>query len=100
MQSTQVQPKIYVTAYDYERLSALAEFYESRRRRMLVDFLLDELERAELVPAAEMGQRFVTMNSRVRIMDPDTGESRTVTLVFPGEEDGARGRFRSSRRWA
>jgi regulator of nucleoside diphosphate kinase len=30
------------------------------------------------------------MNSRVRIMDPDTGDSRTVTLVYPGEEDSLR----------
>jgi regulator of nucleoside diphosphate kinase len=32
------------------------------------------------------------MNSRVRIMDPDTGESRTITLVYPGEEDSLRGK--------
>ena len=32
------------------------------------------------------------MNSRVRIMDPDTGEARTVTLVYPGEEDSLRGK--------
>ena len=31
------------------------------------------------------------MNSRIRIMDPDTGESRTVTLICPGEEDSLRG---------
>jgi regulator of nucleoside diphosphate kinase len=32
------------------------------------------------------------MNSRVRIMDPDTGECRTVTLVYPGEGDSRRGK--------
>ena len=92
MRSTQAQPKIYVTTHDYERLSALAEFYKSRRRGVLVDFLVDELERAELVPAVEVGHKVVTMNSRVRIMDPDTGESRTVSLVYPGEEDSLRGK--------
>jgi regulator of nucleoside diphosphate kinase len=84
------QPKIYVTTHDYERLSALADFYRSRRRGVLVDFLIDELERAELVPAAEVGRKVVTMNSRIRIMDPDTHEARTVTLVYPGEEDSLR----------
>jgi regulator of nucleoside diphosphate kinase len=70
----------------------LADFYKSRRRGVPVDFLNDELERAELVPAAEIGAKVVTMNSRVCIMDPDTGESRTVTLVYPGEEDSLRGK--------
>jgi regulator of nucleoside diphosphate kinase len=92
MHSVQKRPEIYVTTHDYERLSALADLYKARRRGVLVDFLIDELERAELVPAAEVGPKVVTMNSRVRIMDPDTGESRTVTLVYPGEEDSLSGR--------
>jgi regulator of nucleoside diphosphate kinase len=92
MQGAKARPKIYVTTHDYERLSALADSYRARRGGPLVDFLLDELERAELVPAAEVVPKIVTMNSRVRIMDPDAGESRTVTLVYPGEEDSLRGR--------
>jgi regulator of nucleoside diphosphate kinase len=92
MQSAKAQPQIYVTTHDYERLSALADFYRSRRHGALVDFLIDELERAELVPAAEVAPKVVTMNSRVRILDLDAGESRTVTLVYPGKEDSVRGR--------
>jgi regulator of nucleoside diphosphate kinase len=92
MHRAQDQPEIYVTTHDYERLSALADFYKSRRRGVLVDFLIDELERAELVPAAEVGHKVVTMNSRVRIMDPDTALCRTVTLVYPREEDSLRGK--------
>jgi regulator of nucleoside diphosphate kinase len=92
MHCAQAQPEIYVTTHDYERLSALADFYRSRRRGVLVDFLIDELERAELVPAADVGPKVVTMNSRVRIMLPDTGECRAVTLVYPGEEDSLRGK--------
>jgi regulator of nucleoside diphosphate kinase len=90
--SAQAQPTIYVTTHDYERLSALADFYKSRRPGVGVDFLIDELERAELVAAAEVGATVVTMNSRVRVMDPDTGEARTVTLVYPGGEDSRRGK--------
>ena len=92
MHRARSQPKIYVTTHDYERLSALVDFYKSRRRDVLVDFLADELERAELIAAAEVGPKVVTMNSRVRIMDTDTGEVRVVTLVYPGEEDSLRGR--------
>ena len=91
MHRVQDRPEIYVTTHDYERLSALADFHRSRGRGALVDFLIDELERAELVPAAEVGRKVVTMNSRVRVMDPATAESRTVTLVYPGEEDSLRG---------
>jgi regulator of nucleoside diphosphate kinase len=90
--AAQAQPTIYVTTHDYERLSALADFYKSRRQGVGVDFLIDELERAELVAAAEVGPKVVTMNSRVRIMDPDTGEARTVMLVYPGEEDSRHGK--------
>jgi hypothetical protein len=60
MHRAQAKPKIYVTTHDYERLSALADFYRSGRRGVLVDFLIDELERAELVPAAEVGHKVVT----------------------------------------
>jgi regulator of nucleoside diphosphate kinase len=90
--SAEAHPTIYVTTHDYERLSALADFYRSQRPGVRVDFLIDELERAELVAAAEVGAKVVTMNARVRIMDPDTGEARTVTLVYPGEEDSRRGK--------
>jgi regulator of nucleoside diphosphate kinase len=92
MPCAQDRPEIHVTTHDYERLSALADFYQSRRRGVLVDFLIDELERAELVPAAAVGRQVVTMNSRVRIMDSDTGECRIVTLVYPGDEDSRRGK--------
>ena len=92
MHCAQAQPEIYVTTHDYERLSALADFYQARRRGVVVNFLIDELERAELVPAADVGPKVVTMNSRVRIMDPDTALCRTVTLVYPREEDSLRGK--------
>jgi len=92
MHASEVLPTIYVTTHDYERLSILADTYKARGRGVLVDFLVEELERAELVPATELGRKVVTMNARARILDHDTGESRTVTLVYPGEEDSMRGK--------
>jgi regulator of nucleoside diphosphate kinase len=92
MQHAQARPKIYVTTHDYERLSALADFYQLRRRGALADFLANELERAELIAAAQIEPGVVTMHSCVRIMDPDTAESRIVSLVYPGEEDSLRGK--------
>jgi hypothetical protein len=92
MPCAQGQPKIYLTTHDYERLSALVDFYKSRRRGTLADSLAGKLERAELVPATEVGPRVVTMHSALRIMDPDTGEFQAVSLVYPGEEDSLRGK--------
>lgn len=92
MRCAQEQPKIYVTTHDYERLSALADFYRLRRRGALADLLDSELERAEVIAAAEVAPEVVTMHSQVRIMDPDTGELRTVSLVYPGEEDSLLGK--------
>ena len=49
-------PTIDVTTHDYEQRSDLVDFCKSRRRGVLVDFLTDELERAELIaPADEPG---------------------------------------------
>ena len=85
-------PAIYVTTHDYERLTGLVDFYASRRHAVLVDFLTEELERAELIAPAELEPGVVTMNSCGRIVDHDTGEIRTVTLVYPGEEDSLLGK--------
>ena len=46
-------PPVYVTTYDYERLTALADSCKSRHAA-LVDFLTEELERAELVAPREL----------------------------------------------
>ena len=85
-------PKIYVTADDYERLSALMGSRRAGRSDPTRDFLTDELERAELIEAAEIRAKVITMNSRARILDPDTGDERTITLVYPGHEDSAAGK--------
>jgi regulator of nucleoside diphosphate kinase len=84
------QPKIYLTKHDYDRLSALADIYQARHQEAMVEFLVDELERAEL--GAPAGAKVVAMESPVRIKDLDTGETRTVAVVYPGEEDSERGK--------
>ena len=47
--------------------------------------LTETLERAEVVPATEVPGDVVTMNSRVRTRDVDTGKAETFTLVYHGE---------------
>ena len=45
-----------------------------------------------LIASRGLAPEVVTMHSQVRIMDPDTEELRTVSLVYPGEEDSLLGK--------
>ena len=86
------KPTIRVTTRDHDRLSAVVDAFRLRGCEPLVDLLAEELDRAELVePAAILGD-VVTMHSCVQFIDHDTGEVRTVTLVYPGEEDSRQGK--------
>src|SRR3954447_988866 len=87
------QPPIRVTTWDHFRLSAVVDAFRLRGWEPVVDFLGDELDRAELVEPAAIPPDVVTMHSCVRFIDHDTGEARTVTLVYPGEEDSRQGKI-------
>jgi regulator of nucleoside diphosphate kinase len=87
------QPPIQVTTWDHYRLSAVVDAFRLRGWEPIVDFLGDELDRAELVEPAAIPRDVVTMHSCVKFIDHDTGEVRTVTLVYPGEEDSRQGRI-------
>lgn len=86
-------PAVQVTTWDYDRLSAVVDAFRLRGRELLVDFLADELDRAELVEPAAIPRDVITMHSCVEFIDDDTGEVRTVTLVYPGEEDSRQGKI-------
>lgn len=87
------KPPIQVTTWDHRRLSAVVDAYRLRGCDALVELLAEELDRAELVEPAAVPRDVVTMHSSVRFIDHDTGEVRTVTLVYPGEEDSRQGRI-------
>lgn len=82
---------IVVTRADYERLSTLAE--ATGRAPRVRDYLAAELERARVVAADEVAATVVTMHSRFVFRDDSTGDERTVSLVYPGEEDIDAGRI-------
>jgi regulator of nucleoside diphosphate kinase len=80
---------IQITEFDKKRLSALirdASHSEYRGSDYLND-LEQEMERAEVVPAEDISGDVITMNSRVRLVDVDSGEEMTYTLVFPEDAD-------------
>ena len=78
---------IFVTHRDLERLTRLLESDPSRRDTGAREALEQELGRAVVVESAQVPADVVTMNSRVRFEDLDTGEQLEMTLVYPGNAE-------------
>lgn len=72
---------LIVSKSDYESLLPLAEKYETPA----AEALDDELGRAEIVRDEEFPEDVVAMNSFVTFLDLDTGETTSLSLVYPGE---------------
>lgn len=81
----QTHPSIVLTEFDFHRLEQLCALLRSRAlMEPSLSALEGELQRAELVPPQRVPPEVVTMNSEVLLCDLDTGEQRSVRLVFPG----------------
>lgn len=86
---------IQITEHDLERLKEMllkASYTDQRDSEYLVR-LKDEIERAEIVSPQEVSRTVVTMNSTVVLLDLDTNERETYTLVFPEDADIGRGKI-------
>jgi regulator of nucleoside diphosphate kinase len=80
---------IYITKFDLARLKELLEvgiIFKERDREYL-ESLRNELDRTHIVEPTALPGDVVTMNSRVRLKDMDTGEVKNYSLVFPAEAD-------------
>lgn len=82
-------PHLKVSRFDLERLERLLERVGARPD---FDRLREELERAEVLEPEQMPPDVVTMNSRVRFADVETGQESEITLVFPRHADAEQGR--------
>lgn len=85
MSETLHKPQIAISRSDHARLLRLAETL-SRSNGDLADQLFVELERAEVFPDEDAPRGVVRMGSTLEY-ETDSGDLRTVTLAFPGEED-------------
>lgn len=74
-------PPIVITESDFELLRRLAGHPR----------LAAELKRAVVIDSRCIATDIVTMNSRVRFEDQNTGERREVTIVFPHEANASTG---------
>lgn len=78
---------IYITEFDLARLRELVDvgIRFKERDRAYLETLQSELDRAHVVDPTAIPHDVVTMNSRVRLKDVETGEESTYDLVFPAD---------------
>ena len=88
--AAQSKPAITIARSDHDRLWLLAEGLSDRNAEVAGQ-LLAELDRAEIVPDAQIQTDIVRMGSTLRFTT-DTGDDRTITLVFPNEADISAGK--------
>lgn len=77
-----VKPPLIIDAGHYERLIALAMRW-MKQAPELAQQLLDEVERARVLPSADMPADVVTIGSQVTFRDEGTGAVEAVRVVLP-----------------
>lgn len=90
-QTTSLEPPVVLDRAYAERLHGLASAVRNRLPHV-ADRLMREVERARVLPSAELPENIVNIGSEVTFLDHETGAERTVTLVFPPDADIALGR--------
>lgn len=86
---------IHITQFDLHRLQQLLEDASRTNFRGREDLagLQAELARAEIVAPQTVSHNVITMNSTVVLLDLETGDEETYTLVFPETADIAAGKI-------
>ncbi len=86
--------KIYITDQDRQRLLDLIMDAQSGgyRGSVYLENLRGELDRAQIVPPQQIPADVITMNSQVVLVDLDTQEEETYTLVYPEHANTSEGK--------
>ena len=92
---TRTERPIHMTISDMKRLMALVRGYRLQGREDgNLEVLEQELERALVMDAGRrLPSDVVTLDSRVLVVDLDSGEERTFTLVLPSKANVDEGRI-------
>ncbi|WP_210253977.1 hypothetical protein [Bradyrhizobium pachyrhizi] len=78
-------PPVMISETDRERLASIATAaLTDRWRTAAASNLLRELDRATIVPDAQLPANVVAVHSRVHLRDNITGKESRITLVLPG----------------
>ncbi|MBN1332501.1 MAG: nucleoside diphosphate kinase regulator [Synergistales bacterium] len=78
---------IYISAYDRKRLMKLIRDSFNNPDKNYLKELEKELNRGTEVEPKDMPPDVITMNSRVRLRDLESGEEMMYILVFPEDAD-------------
>jgi regulator of nucleoside diphosphate kinase len=85
------RPPIVLTSADCERLFSLKDAAMAEAPDV-VRFLMDELERADIVPpGAVIASSLVRLGSEVKFVNHETDEIEQVRLVYPEQADASLG---------
>ncbi len=79
---------IFIAEDDSRRLRALAAALPRTPRPEGARSLQDELERATILARESLPPGVVTVNSRVRFVDDESGEEETYVITWPDRTDG------------
>ncbi len=80
---------IMLTEKDYLRIKHVLSFHEEDD----YENLEIEIERATIVPDAEVPRTLVTMNSKVRFLNLQDNKEMTITIVYPSESNFSTGKI-------
>jgi regulator of nucleoside diphosphate kinase len=86
------RPPIQIGEREADALTDLAVAVADRHP-VVSALLLEELDRAEILPSYEIPADVVTMGATVAFTVEETGEQRTVELVYPKDADIAQNRI-------
>ena len=85
---------VCITEYDRQRLLKLLNGIQHfPQERAYLELLVEEMERAVIVPSERVSGNIVTLNTRMRVKDLDSAEETSIQLVFPNDEDFEHGKI-------
>lgn len=87
---------IWVTKTDLERLVNLIKLVRNQEQRQLYQHIAkleEKLEYAEVTRSEDIPTNIITMRSKVRLNDLNTGEELVYSLVFPTEANFEEGKL-------
>ena len=84
--------RIYIAATEAKRLRELVEQHLEGREGATAERLAEELDRATIVDDGRVPRDVVSIGSRVRFEEEQSGRVREVVLVYPSDADASAGR--------
>jgi regulator of nucleoside diphosphate kinase len=89
------QPMIFITKTDEEKLRDLIRKAQHTKYRgsAYLKMLAGELDKAQVVDPHNIPPDVITLNSTAHLIDLESGDEMSYTLVFPEEADVSQGKI-------